>query len=182
MSKRSREAAQAAEEDRPIRIMLAEQDANWEAQHAANAQRTERLLSEERRQLATDRLERQAQELETYRHQAITAALSAKTLAPQVADMIPTDLATREQVDAAVQLGIDKTAEILAEVAGQREGELPVQARGPNGQFIPAPQPIPGDRGLPAGMSAEQAENMTLEDWARVRGQYMRTTDRGLFQ
>lgn len=41
----TREADEAAEEDRLTRIMLADLDAQMDAQHAAKAQRMERLLA-----------------------------------------------------------------------------------------------------------------------------------------
>lgn len=159
----SSETEAAVQEERLLRIMLADQEERFQAQSDAQRQRVEALMAEERSQLAQDRLERQAQVRETYRQTVIAQAVSSKLIAPQFVPFITGS--SKEEIDAKVEQAKLATAEILAEVAGQQDA-----------QPSSAPQVVPGDQG-------EQIdwEHLSLEDWARVRGRYVNTTARGLF-
>jgi hypothetical protein len=98
--------------------MLAEQEERFAAQEAATAQRFEQLLAEERNQRAADRLEAEVQVLDNYRAQVVAAAVSSKSVAPQLIDFIQGT--SKDEIDASAALAVQKTNEILAEVAGRR--------------------------------------------------------------
>ena len=97
-----------------------------------------------------------------------------KSLAPQVAAMIPVGLTSREDIDATVQLGIIKTSEILAEISGQQQGEPTVQQpRNERGQFVPQAEQ-PGDQYLPSGMTVDeyakaQSGSLSMQDYTAMR-------------
>lgn len=167
MSKQNRNAqadadALAAIEDAEVRAQLAELDARMEVRQEQDRQHAQRLLDQSRQQLAADRLEAQAEALETYRQRAIAQA--ARSIAPQFVPFITGS--SREEIDAAIDQAKAATAEILAEVAtspGQQRDEL--------GRFASAEQ---------QEADAIDLEHISLEDWARVRGQFIRTSDRGI--
>jgi hypothetical protein len=136
MSKMSDRQAGALARETEDRMALFAFDQRMERQAEQDQQRRQQFLAEARQQIAQDRLEAEVAGLDVYRQQAIAAALSNKSLAPQVADMIPAGLTSREEIDNFVQLGIDKTAEIAAEISGQ--GEPTIQSRDEaTGRFIP---------------------------------------------
>jgi hypothetical protein len=177
-------AALAETEDR---MALFAFDQRMERQAEQDQQRRQQFLAEARQQIAQDRLEAEVAGLDIYRQQAIAAAVSDKTLAPQVAAMIPVGLASREEIDATVQLGVDKTAEIAAEISGQQQGEPTVQARDEQtGRFLPQ-QPAAGDQYLPAGMTADelakaQSGSLSMQDYAAMRDRLgFVNRDSGLF-
>jgi hypothetical protein len=143
--------------------MLADQEERFQAQSADQRQRVEALLADQRRQLAQDRLERQAQELEMYRQTAVTAAVNAREIAPQFVPFIGGS--SHEEVDASIAQVKAATAEILTEVAGQQDAQQLSQT--------PQQPAVPGEQ--------IDWEHLSLEDWAGVRGQYINTTAQGLF-
>jgi restriction endonuclease Mrr len=108
----AREAEEAAD-----RMALFEFDQRMTARAELDQQRRQQFLTQARDQIAADRAEAEQVGLANYRQQAIAAALSSKALAPQVAAMIPAGLTSREDVDNFVQLGVAKTAEIVAEIS-----------------------------------------------------------------
>jgi hypothetical protein len=127
------------------RMALFEFDQRMERQAELDQQRRQQLLAAARQEDAKDRLEAEVAELAAYRQQAIAAALSNKSLAPQVAAMIPAGLTSREEINNFVQLGITKTSEILAEIAGQ--GEPTIQSLDKaTGRFIPQEPAAPADQ------------------------------------
>jgi hypothetical protein len=188
MSKRKdaeRQAALAAREAED-RLALFAFDQRMADQAELNRQRNREFLIAAKNVLAQERLEDQATLLTVYRERAIAAAVSNKTLAPQVGAMIPVGLTSREDIDAAVQLGISKTSEIVAEIA-RRQGEPTVQARDEYGRFIPQGEQLAGDQHLPQGMTAEEyakAENksLTMRDYTAMRDRLgIAHRDPGLF-
>jgi hypothetical protein len=179
MSKKNRNGVQDAKaleafEDAEVRALLAEQEARMEIRQEQDRQRAERLLAEARQQLAADRLEAEAGALALYREQAIAQA--AEGVAPQFAPFIIGS--TREEIDAAIERAKVATAEILTELAGTGQpatSSVASTQRDELGRFIPGEQ-------QPAEQSAEiDWEHLSLEDWAKVRGQYIHNTDRRLF-
>jgi len=159
-------------EDRLIRVMLAEQEANWEAQHTAYTERMKQKLAEERQQLAQDRLERQAEQLAVYRQQAIAAAVASKEIAPQFVEFITGT--SHEEIDAAVDLAKAKTLEILAELAGQQQSEGPLAAYQAASNELQYAEEQARERGLPQGLTAEERQaaedgSLSLRDYAALR-------------
>lgn len=189
MSKRNRSAARDADalaaiekaarrEDALIQARLDEQQERFDAEASALHHEVELAIAEEKDQRAQQQLEAEAIRLQDYRDQVVTAAVSSQAIAPQFARFIGGT--SKQEIDAAIEQAKASTAEILDEIAGARPDAASAHLRDAQGRFI-AEQPV-AERGLPTGLSAEQAKNMTLQDWARVRGQYINnTTDRGLF-
>jgi hypothetical protein len=159
--------ALAAREDAQLREVIRAADARNEAESAAMRRDFQRFLDEEKALRARHQAEREELQVLSYRDTAVAQAVSSQAIAPQFASFI--NGTTREQVDAQLAQARESTQEILNEVAGARPQV-----------DVPTEQPVV-DRGLPAGLSAEQAANMTFQDWARVRGQFIGSGDAGLF-
>ncbi len=166
-------AALAALEEAEARAQLVAFDARMEIRQQEERQRNQELLNEVQQLRARDRLEAQAEALATYRATVVAQAQASKQVAPQFLEFI--DGSSREAIDRAAELAAQKTAEIMAEVAGQQQGGEPtVQARDERtGRFLPQ-QPVPQPQ--------VDLENISLEEWAKIRSQFIRTSDRGLFQ
>jgi hypothetical protein len=179
--KTDRQAAERKAEDAATRVLLAEVEARFEAREQHDRQRAQQLLAAERSELAHERLEAQAEALATYRATVVAQVQSSKQVAPQFLEFI--DGTSREAIDNAAHLAALKTAEIMAEVAGQRQGSE--QPRDEQGRFAQQ-QPI-GERGLPAGLTADEmakveAGTYSLEDHARMRDRVgLGHRDAGLF-
>lgn len=142
MSKKSdraaaeRRADALARDEHSAQMALFALDQKMDREAEQDRQVRREFLANARQELDKDREEAERIGLDNYRQQAIAAALSNQSLSPQVAAMIPVGLSSREDIDNFVQLGIDKTAEIVAEVAGQLAGPQPYQDRDERGRFI----------------------------------------------
>jgi hypothetical protein len=160
----------AEHEELELRGLLAEADARHEVRAELDRRDRERILADAKWELAQDKLDAEIAELDIYRAEVRVRVAGAKTVAPQLIEFI--DGSTRAEIDRTAALAVQKTSEILAEIAGQQQGEQAVQARDERtGAFIPAER---------AGQI--DLTNISFEDWAKVRGQFIKQTDRGLFQ
>lgn len=169
MSKRSGRARKTAAEDAATRVLLAEVEARFEARERHDRQRAHQLLAEERSARARERLEREALQLQTYRDVAIAQAVSAKNVAPQFVPFITGS--SKAEIDASIAQAKAATAEILVEVSGQAPAAG--QPRDELGRYVVQEHSNP----------PMDLENISLEDWAKVRGQFISSTsDRGIFQ
>ena len=63
----SRKSGAAERADAELRALLAEQDARWQARQEQDRQGPQMILAETRQQLASDRLEAEAVDVENYR-------------------------------------------------------------------------------------------------------------------
>lgn len=171
--KKSDRQADALARETEDRMALFAFETRMEARSEQDKLRREQFLTQAREQLAVDRREAEIAGLTNYRTQAIAAALSSKQIAPQVAEMISTRLASREEIDAAVQHGIDMTSAIVAEIA-QRQGEPAFQPprNEASGRYV-SQETQPGEQ--------IDLENISYKDWVKVRGQFIKQTDQGIF-
>jgi hypothetical protein len=115
------------------------------------------LASPPRQELARDRLEAEAADIEAYRGQVVARAKSSGQVEPQLLAFVQGT--SCEEIDRTAALAAEKTAEIVAELAGQRQGEPTAQARDERtGRFLPG-QPdgqARDERGPPADLTHEE--------------------------
>jgi hypothetical protein len=123
--KKSDRRADALARETEDRMALFAFDQRIERQAELDRQANREFLLSAKQELARDRLEAEAVDVENYRATAVAQATAAKSIAPQFIPFIGG--ASREDIDAAVALAQAKTAEIVAEIAGQ--GEPGVQGR-----------------------------------------------------
>jgi hypothetical protein len=167
------EATEAAE----IQARIFDLETRIEAGQAEQSRQLEAMLAEERSARAQEKLEAEALALVNYRERMVRQAVATQSIAPQFVDFIRGT--SKEEIDAAVEHAKAATAEILEEVAGQGA---------PTEQFTrTTQQPMPRDRGLPAGLSAEEIQKaqdgtLSLQDYAALRSRLgLGKQDNGLF-
>lgn len=117
-----RKARKEAEKDMSAKDILAQREAEWERQreadHNALQDQLEQMRAERAQEKAQLALERSVLQLQNYITTRVSAELKDKTIAPQFVDFITGT--SEEQVEAAITLAQEKTAEIVAEISGQQ--------------------------------------------------------------
>lgn len=187
MSRKSdNRAAAALAREAETRQALFEFDQRMADRAEQDRRANREFLLAAKQELARDRLEAQAADLDAYRQQTVAHATSSKTIAPQ---FVPFIMGTsREEIDAQIEQAKASTAEIAAEITGQihPQGDVHLQARdAATGLYIPAEQPANGY--LPSGMTVEEiaaAANGSLDMtmYTRMRDRLgFANSDAGLF-
>lgn len=105
--KRAKAKRQEDEKDLSAKEILARREAEWEARLQEQEQRFVQME-------ARARLEQEAMKLQVYIQRRVAEEQSAKTIAPQFVDYITGT--SVDEVELAIELAKQKTAEILAEV------------------------------------------------------------------
>lgn len=137
------------EKDLSAKELLMRREQEWEQRLADQERRFEQME-------AQSRLEREVMRLQVYIQRRVAEEQTAGNIAPQFIDYISGT--SEEEVEAAIELARNKTAEILAEVTNQRRNQQP------RGVSVSAG---PSAIGSQSEMPTDETDftNMTLHDY-----------------
>jgi hypothetical protein len=149
------EARRAAEEEMSVRELLQAKEQEWNSRLAEiEAQR-----EEERRVFE---MERQFQQLEQYRLQAIQA--NEDGIMPELRDLITGN--TQEEIDASIALAMDKTARILANMTAAQQQVRQTQRSA--SVTAPAAGPMENETNYQT-LTADDIRNMDMDTYRQNR-------------
>lgn len=153
------EARRKAEEEMDVRTLLTQKEQEWEKRF----QESQAEIEQERAVFA---MERQFQELQVYRSQAIAAA--QEDLMPElVEDFIPTTLTSKEAIDAAVDRCREKSLSIVQQMQ-QRTNEVRQQQQGVRPTGAPPVGPMENETSQRV-LTGDDIKNMSIEEYAKNR-------------
>lgn len=195
------EARAAEEKDLDAKSLVERRQQEWQTQLSQmQEQWNSQLTSEREARERTEALYQRERELNEVGDYARTQVEANKDkIAPQLLGWITGS--TKEEIDAQIKQAVETTDAILADIqSGQQQMEVPGQPpvyQVPGGQppvpAPPAPPALPGTRVTAAPgadpatqyqqLTAEQIQNMPLDQYAKIRPQLIRSSgdNRGLF-
>lgn len=151
----SDDAAALATREAAFRQAISDQDARFADRQAASEARIADLYKTAEQRAVADALEREALAVQSYKSQAVAAAVAAKEIAPAFAPLIAGDAPA--EIDSAIELAKIATADIVQEISGQQQEQVAHDGllRDQHGRFLSSQAP------------AEQGQ-LTAEDIARM--------------
>jgi hypothetical protein len=167
-----REAAERKRQDEEAEALRRQQDEEadvrtlLEREREENTRRFAEMQQEIEQERAVFAMERQFQEIQQYRAQAIAAA--QEDLMPElIDDLVPTTLTTKEAVDAAVARCKERSLSIVQQMQ-QRTQEIRREQRGVSPTGEPPVGPMENQSSQRV-LTPDDIRNMSIEEYAKNR-------------